>query len=79
MEKWRQSLSERERRKLINPSSVARGWHRATHLKSKCADDPVKAATVAWARFVACVEALPADEARPLWQSVAAKATNHVS
>ena len=74
IEKWRQSLSERERQKLINPLSVVRRWYRATHANGKCPDDPVKAATAAWARFRSCLEALPADQAAPLWQAALAEA-----
>jgi hypothetical protein len=36
-------------------------------------------AKAALARFCALLRALPTDEARPLWQSVAAEATIHVS
>jgi len=35
-------------------------------------DDPIKAATDAWRRFVACVETLPPEQAAPLWQPVQA-------
>jgi hypothetical protein len=38
-----------------------------------------KAAVLAWQRFCALTMELPADESRPLWQSVAAEATIHVS
>ena len=79
IEKWRATLPESRRAKLINPLSVCRGWLRATQPKSRCADDPVKAATVAWQRFRSCLERLPADEAQPLWQLIAAEATIHIS
>jgi hypothetical protein len=74
IEKWRQSLSERERQKLINPQSVVRRWLRAAHPKSKRADDAFNAATVAWRRFVACVSAMPSDQARLLWQAALSEA-----
>jgi hypothetical protein len=61
-------------KKLINPLSVVRRWYRATHANGKCPDDPVKAATAAWARFRSCLEALPADQAAPLWQAALAEA-----
>ena len=47
IEEWRATLPESRRAKLINPLSVCRAWLRATQPKSRCADDPVKAATVA--------------------------------
>ena len=79
IEQWRATLPESRRARLINPLSVCRGWLRATQPRSRCADDPVKAATVAWQRFRSCLERLPADEAAPLWQLKAAEATIHIS
>jgi hypothetical protein len=46
----------------------------ATQDKTKHTDnDAGKAAAAAWRRFVACVEALPPDEAEPFWQDVDAQ------
>jgi len=42
--------------------------------KTICPDDARKAAAAAWRRFVACVEALPADLAAPFWRDVQAHA-----
>jgi hypothetical protein len=36
----------------------------------------VKAAAYAWRHFVELMEALPADQAVPLWQTAQAQATN---
>jgi hypothetical protein len=78
IEDFRQSLSGCERQKNINPQSVVRRFLQATRPKSK-SDDPVKAATVAWKRFVACVEVLSSEQAKIMWQSAIAEATPHVS
>ena len=37
--------------------------------KAKDSDDVAKAAA-AWHRFVACMEALPPDQAAPLWREI---------
>jgi hypothetical protein len=73
------AVDEPTRRRLVHPLSNVRRWRTATHANGKCADDPVKAATVAWSRFRSCLDALPVDEAGRLWQSVAAEATTHVA
>ena len=69
---WRNSLPEKQRRRLINPQSVVKRW-RASQLQSdscrpsdKPSPDPQRDAMVAWHRFLACVEALPTDLAAPL-------------
>jgi hypothetical protein len=77
IEEWRATLPESKRQKLINHLSVVRAWLQATHPKDKCADDPVKAAAVAWNRFKDLTEALPPAEAGPLWESVTAEARLH--
>jgi hypothetical protein len=77
IEAWRATLSEKRRRQLKHPLSNVAAWRKAT-AQAK-GTDLRRAAALAWRRFVACAEALPADEARPLWQSVAAEAKIHVS
>ena len=79
IEAWRSTLPEKQRRRLVHPLSNVRRWRADTHGNGKCADDPVKAATVAWRRFRGCLEALPATEAQPLWRLIAAEATVHIS
>jgi hypothetical protein len=60
-------------------SNVA-AWKKATaQPKTKCADDGVKAAAAAWRRFVSCVEALPPDQAAPLWQTAQAAINCHAA
>jgi hypothetical protein len=79
---WRNGLSEKQRRRLVHPLSVTRRWRAATtpsdptDFKPRCTG---KSETVsdlardAWRRFVSCVEALPPDQAAPLWQTVLSK------
>jgi hypothetical protein len=68
IEQWRTGLSEKERRRLAGPLQNFRRWQAAT-AQPKTTDDVLKA-TTAWRRFVACVEALPADQAAPLWREI---------
>ena len=75
IEAWRATLSEKQRRRLVHPLSNVRRWRKATaQNKTKCPEDAAKAAAAAWRRFVACVEALPRDQAAPLWRAVQAQA-----
>ena len=77
---WRDGLPERQRRRLISPLAVTRRWKASlAHGNGGCPQDLKRDAVAAWRRFVSCVEALPAAEAGPLWQSVAAQVTTHVS
>jgi hypothetical protein len=80
IEAWRLTLSEKRRRQLKHPLSNVAAWRKATQKTAEpLRHDPVKAAEAAWHRFTTLAKALPAGEARPLWQSVAAEATIHVS
>jgi hypothetical protein len=75
IEKWRATLTDKQRRRLAGPLQNVRRWRRETgQTKSKCDDNALKAAAAAWRRFVSCVEALPPDQAAPLWGEVQAKA-----
>jgi hypothetical protein len=77
---WRNSLPERQRKRLVHPLSVTRRWRTAMAFgEAKCPQDLKREAASAWRRFRSCLEGLPADVARPLWQSVTAEATTHVS
>ena len=77
---WRNTLPERQRKRLVHPLSVTRRWRASTaHGNGRCAQDLKRDAKAAWARFCACVTALPADEAQPLWRLIAAEATVHIS
>jgi hypothetical protein len=77
IEAFRATLSDKRQRQLKHPLSNVAAWRKAT-AQAK-GTDLHRAATLAWRRFVACVEALPADEARPLWRLIAAEATIHIS
>jgi hypothetical protein len=79
IEAWRATLNDKERRRCAHPLSNVRRWRTATKQnKTKASDDVAKAAA-AWRHFVALVEALPPDQARPLWRDIyeqAARASN---
>lgn len=75
IEAWRATLPERQRRRLVHPLSVTRRWKASlAHGEAKCPQDLKREAAAAWRRFVACMEALPPDQAAPLWQAVQAQA-----
>jgi len=64
--------------RFLHPLSNVRRWRAATaHGNGKCPADLKRDAVAAWRRFVACVQALPADQAMPLWQIALAEASNH--
>jgi hypothetical protein len=71
---WRDSLPEKQRRRLINPQSVVRRWRATTqanekhvsHLEPSSGKSPKDEALAAWHKFVYLCEALPADQAAPL-------------
>jgi hypothetical protein len=67
---WRATLPERQRKRLIHPLSNVRRWKAATTYNGKSPADYKMEAVAAWRRFLACVQALPADQAAPLWQMV---------
>jgi len=80
IEAWRDTLPERQRKRLVHPLSVTRRWRASTaHGNGKSPQDLRRDAVAAWARFCASVRALPADETQPLWRLIAAEATTHVS
>jgi hypothetical protein len=69
---------EKQRRRLVHPLSNVRRWRASlNHGNGKCPQDLKRDAVAAWKRFVSCVELLPPDQARPLWQAVAAEAAAH--
>jgi hypothetical protein len=77
IERWRQDLPERQRKRLVNPQSVVKRWQREMqHGNSKCPQDLKRDALAGWRRFVACVSALPAHEAAPLLQAALAEAAS---
>jgi hypothetical protein len=72
---WRDSLPEKQKRRLVHPLSVTRRWRAATTHNGKSPTDLKRDATAAWRRFVVCVKALPPDMAAPLWQAAQTQAT----
>ena len=78
IEHWRSTLDDRTRRRLVHPLSNVRRWRTATTHNGRSPQDLRRDAKAAWTRFCALTMELPVDEARPLWQSVAAEATTHV-
>jgi hypothetical protein len=71
---WRDTLPERLRKSLVHPLSVTRRWRASKAHNGKCPADPKRDAVAACARFRSSVEALPADQARPLWQAALSEA-----
>jgi hypothetical protein len=66
---WRDSLLERQRKRLIHPVSATRRWRACTaHNGGKRPQDLKRDARAAWKRFVWCVRSLSAHEAAALWQ-----------
>jgi hypothetical protein len=76
IENWLRSLPDLDRQKLVNPLSVVRRWRRATTPQAQ--RDALLNAEAAWRRFVACVSALPADQAQLLWQAVSVEAAGRI-
>jgi hypothetical protein len=76
IEQWRLGLSERERKRLVNPQSVVRRWQRETQtqINGKCPQDLRREAKAALKRFIWCLRSLPPHEAAPLWQAALAEA-----
>ena len=70
IEQWRATLGEKERRRLLHPLSNVSRWRAATKQNSAKDCDDVAKAAAAWRHFVALVEALPPDQAQPLWREV---------
>jgi hypothetical protein len=70
---WRNTLPERQRKRLVHPLSVTRRWRASTAHNGKSPTDLRRDARQAWTRFCACAKALPADQAAPLWQAAQAE------
>jgi hypothetical protein len=75
IEAWRATLSERQRKRLVHPLSNVRRWRASLdHGNGKSPADLKREAMAALKRFAACIQALPENEAMPLWQAVHAQA-----
>jgi hypothetical protein len=76
---WRATLPERQRKRLVHPLSNVRRWRRCGAAGQSGTADLQRNALSAWRRFRACLEAMPPDQAMPMWQTVAAEvATHHI-
>src|SRR5215470_11258554 len=71
IEKWRATLPERQRRRLVHPLTNVRAWRAATvDLKAPRQrdlhdlHDLQRDALTHWARFCSCIERMPEHEAR---------------
>ncbi len=72
IEAWRATLPDKQRRRLRGPQINVRRW-RASTANGKSLIDLKREAMRAWRRFVGCAQALPADQARSLWQAALAE------
>ncbi len=74
---WRQTLPERQRKRLVHPLSNVRRWRASTQCDGRCPQDIKRDAVAAWRKFLSCVQALPQDDALPLWRIVSEAAAAH--
>ena len=74
IEAWRETLPERQRKRLIHPLSNVRRWRAATAgLKEPRARDLQHDALIHWRRFQTCLAQMPEDQAAYLWRLVSAE------
>jgi hypothetical protein len=79
VERWRQTLSDKQRSRLRGCQQNVKRWRKETwHGNGKCPADLKREAKAAWKRFVWCVRSLPAHDAAPLWQVALAEAAAYV-
>jgi hypothetical protein len=64
IERWRSTLSERRRRRLIHPLSNVRGWRAATAQNDKNPGDLQRKALAHFRQFCRCIEAMPPDQGK---------------
>jgi hypothetical protein len=72
---WRDTLPERQRKRLVHPLSVTRRWRASTARNGKSPQDLKRDAVAAWTRFCALARALPPAESVPLWQTAQRQAS----
>jgi len=74
IERWRQTLSDKQRSRLRGCQQNVKRWRKETrHGNGKCPQDLKREAKAAWKRFTWCLRSLPASEAAPLWQAALAE------
>ena len=80
IEAWRATLPERQRQRLVHPLSNVRRWRAATGQYAIQRSRDLKwDAQTAWRKFCACLQALPADQAAPLWQAAHRQAAAQIT
>jgi hypothetical protein len=68
---WRDGLPEYKRKHLITAQANVKRWRASLDRgNDKCPADLKRDAVAAWRRFCACLEALPADQAERILQTV---------
>jgi hypothetical protein len=68
IEPWRDA--DKRRHRLVNPQSIVKRWRNETQPQAQKVEDAAKTTSYAWQRFVALMEALPAEAAAPIRQEV---------
>jgi hypothetical protein len=73
--RFRDSLPERQRKRLVNPQSVVKRWQATQQVNGYHGPQDWRCAAVAaWKKFLSSVSMLPPDQAALLWQTVRAAA-----
>jgi len=70
---WRETLTDKQRKRLRNPQAIVVRWRRSTAPAQANGSDDVAKAAAAWQCFIARMGMLPPDRAKPLWQDVQAQ------
>jgi DNA-directed RNA polymerase specialized sigma24 family protein len=75
--RWRDTLPEKDRRRLNTAQANVHRWQKSLQPQAK--PDALAQAQAALARFLACIEALPPDQAAPLWLTVQEQAARRLT
>src|SRR5262249_37712171 len=67
IEAWRDTLPDRQRKRLVHPLSNVRRWKAATMPEGKSHNDFKMEARAAWRRFLHCVSMLPPADRSAMW------------
>jgi hypothetical protein len=76
VERWRTTLSDKERRRLRTAQANVKKWTRQTATRTAPPDSVAKA-LAAWCHFRTCMQALTNSQSGEIWQAVAAEAAAH--
>jgi hypothetical protein len=80
IERWRATLSDKQRRRLRGAQQNVKRWRRAQQAKPQC--DDVATALAAWRKFRSCLAAMSLEQAAVVWQQTVmaeAAALSHVA